>query len=135
MHSHAESRSTCPASAGASSFRSGFQAGNGTTLQIWDCGPTSNQVWRWNVNTKAIVGEHSGRCLDVWGASTANGAPVTLYDCHGGTNQQWEWQGDGSLRGVGSGKCLDVVGYGTGNGATLQIWDCHGGANQIWWTT
>jgi hypothetical protein len=37
-----------------------------------------------------VLGEQSGRCLDVTGASTANGALVTLYTCHGGTNQAWQ---------------------------------------------
>lgn len=32
---------------------------------------------------------HSGKCLDVRGASTQNGADVIQYSCHGGTNQQW----------------------------------------------
>ncbi|MEV4116246.1 RICIN domain-containing protein [Nonomuraea sp. NPDC049695] len=32
---------------------------------------------------------HSGKCLDVSGASTADGADIQQYACGSGTNQQW----------------------------------------------
>ncbi|GAA3463605.1 RICIN domain-containing protein [Saccharothrix longispora] len=32
---------------------------------------------------------HSGKCLDVVGASTADGAELVQYTCGTGTNQQW----------------------------------------------
>lgn len=113
----------------------GAGTANGTSIVIYDCGPWSNQVWRWNLNTRQVVGEASGKCLDVAGAGTENGTPVHLWDCHGGSNQQWEWLGNGKLRGVGSGKCLDVTNVGTANGTPLQIWDCSGGSNQVWYST
>ncbi|MEU2339161.1 RICIN domain-containing protein [Streptomyces sp. NPDC006654] len=36
-----------------------------------------------------IVGEHSGKCLDVSKASTANGARLIQWPCGTGTNQQF----------------------------------------------
>lgn len=113
----------------------GDSTGNGTLVGIWDCGITSNQAWRWDANTKAIIGEQSGRCLDVEGGegATHNSARVQLWDCLGTTNQQWEPIGNGALRGVGSGRCLDVTGASRDNGARLQIYDCHGGPNQRWY--
>ena len=37
---------------------------------------------------------HSGKCLDVEGASLESGARVNQYSCHGGENQRWvrTWQ-------------------------------------------
>jgi hypothetical protein len=32
---------------------------------------------------------HSGKCLDVFGASTIEGAPIIQFDCHEGLNQRW----------------------------------------------
>ena len=44
-----------------------------------------------------LVARHSGKCLDVNGASLADLASVIQWDCHEGDNQQWsvEPAGDG----------------------------------------
>ena len=36
-----------------------------------------------------LVARHSGKCLDVNGASTADGAGGIQWSCNGATNQQW----------------------------------------------
>ncbi|XYH93542.1 RICIN domain-containing protein [Sorangium sp. So ce1128] len=81
---------------------------------------------------------HSGKCLDVNGASTADGAAVQQWTCNGGSNQQWQLQsaGSGYYRVVArhSGKCLDVVRSSTADGAAVQQYACNGGSNQQWET-
>jgi hypothetical protein len=86
--------------------------------------------------TRKIVGDESGKCLDVRGASAGNGAAVVQYRCTGAGNQQWFLLpfGDGTYTIVArhSGKCLDVSGASSADGAPIQQWACHGGENQRW---
>jgi endo-1,4-beta-xylanase len=77
-----------------------------------------------------IVGQQSGRCIDVPNASTTNGTQVQLYDCWGGSNQRFTHTSGRQL--TVNGKCLDASGGGTSNGTRVILWDCHGGANQQW---
>jgi hypothetical protein len=37
----------------------------------------------------SLFARHSGRALDVYGASTANGAQIIQWPWHGGDNQRW----------------------------------------------
>jgi poly(3-hydroxybutyrate) depolymerase len=78
-----------------------------------------------------IVGQQSGRCVDVPNATTANGTQVQLWDCTGGTNQRWTLTAGRQLTVYGN-KCLDASGQGTSNGTPAIIWDCNGQANQQW---
>ena len=82
-----------------------------------------------------IQARHSGRCLDVQGASTADVAPVIQFHCiirH--SNQQWDLTrnsyGYYQIRVRHSGKCLDVEGASRADGARIIQYRCHGGANQ-----
>jgi lysophospholipase L1-like esterase len=79
----------------------------------------------------SLVNPNSGRCLDVYGASTEAGTRTIIWDCHGHANQQWTRTAAGEIRVYGS-DCLDVSGAGTANGTSVIIWPCHGGANQRW---
>ncbi len=79
-----------------------------------------------------LVGQQSGRCLDVANVSQANGAKVQIWDCNGQSNQQWRFNGDGTITSVSSGQCLDVTGAATANGTAVEIWPCNGGQNQKW---
>jgi N-acetylmuramoyl-L-alanine amidase len=82
-----------------------------------------------------LVAKHSGRCMDVYGASRDNGAAIIQWDCHNGDNQAWSLVPAGNdyykLIAKHSGKCLDVYGASRDNGARLIQWDCHGGDNQL----
>lgn len=100
----------------------------GTGLPPTSPPPSSPPASRSNVT---IVGQQSGRCLDVPGSSTANGTQTQLWDCHGGTNQRWTYTAGRQLTVFGN-KCLDANGQGTSNGTTVIIWDCNGQANQQW---
>jgi hypothetical protein len=86
------------------------------------------------VEHATIAAQHSGRAIDVPGASTANGVALTQYASWHVDNQRWllESTGDGyfTLRARHSGKCMDVSGASSGHGAPLIQHACNGGANQ-----
>lgn len=77
---------------------------------------------------------HSGKCVDVAGASTQNGANVQQYDCNGTPAQVFHVSslGNGYYKIVNphAQKGLDVRGVSTAVGAQIQIWDYLGGTNQ-----
>ncbi|GAA2350248.1 hypothetical protein SVIO_024940 [Streptomyces violaceusniger] len=77
-----------------------------------------------------IVGQQSGRCLDINNSTTANGTQAQLWDCNGGSNQRWTHTAEKQLVVYGN-KCLGSSGQ-TGNGAPATIWDCSGQADQQW---
>ena len=79
-----------------------------------------------------IVGQQSGRCVDVASGSTANGAVVQVYDCNGTGAQQWQVGTNGTITNPQSGRCLDISGGSTANGARVQIYDCNGTGAQQW---
>jgi hypothetical protein len=83
-----------------------------------------------------LVSRNSGKCLDVFGASTDAVAPVIQWVCHGGQNQQWRLEpaGGGAFHLIArhSGKALDVEYASTDDGARVIQYTPHGGANQQW---
>jgi endo-1,4-beta-xylanase len=79
--------------------------------------------------TGPIVGQQSGRCIDVPNSSTTDGTRVQLYSCNGQANQSWTYTSSKELRVFGN-KCLDAAG--SGNGAAVQIYSCNGQTNQQW---
>ncbi len=83
-----------------------------------------------------LTSVHSGKDLDVFGASTANGAKVIQWPANGGRNQQWRMvavSGDAyAIISVHSGKVLDVEGASVADGAPVIQWPWNGGANQQW---
>ncbi|GAB3957310.1 hypothetical protein GCM10027614_72430 [Micromonospora vulcania] len=72
-----------------------------------------------------LVNPNSGRCLDVYGASTTAGTQTIIWDCHGGANQQWTRTAAGELRVYGD-RCLDVAGGASADGTKVQIYTCNG---------
>ncbi|MEV0531032.1 ricin-type beta-trefoil lectin domain protein [Kitasatospora sp. NPDC050463] len=113
---------------------------DGCTCDGWHTW-TSGEVWKFfsqfSSSTPApgggqeIVGQASGRCVDIGNSSTANGTQAQLWDCQGRTNQRWTPTAGKQLMVYGN-KCLDASGQGTGNGTAAVIWDCNGQANQQW---
>jgi uncharacterized repeat protein (TIGR03803 family) len=83
-----------------------------------------------------IVSRNSGKCLDVYGASTDAGAQAIQWTCHGGANQQWRLEpaGGGAYRIIArhSGQALDVYGASLDDVAPIIQWPVHGGDNQAW---
>ena len=84
----------------------------------------------------AIVAKHSGKCMNVSGATPADGAQVIQWNCVGAGNDQWTLrpsQDAYQIVAKHSGKCLDVYGGSTANGAQVIQWGCHSGNNQLWY--
>src|SRR5262245_56808465 len=83
-----------------------------------------------------LVSRNSGKCLDVFGASTGAGASAIQWTCHGGANQQWRLDpaGGGAFRIIArhSGQALDVFGALLDDVAPIIQWPVHGGDNQVW---
>ena len=82
-------------------------------------------------SAKEIVGQGSGRCLDVAGGATADGSRVQLWDCNGSGAQRWARTGSTFVN-PQSGKCLDVAGGSTANGTQVRLWTCNGAGAQNW---
>jgi hypothetical protein len=94
-------------------------------------GPTTQGPTQGPAQGQQIVGNQSGRCVDVPSSSTTNGTQVNLWDCNGGANQRWTYTSGKQLQVYGN-KCLDASGRGTANGTAAIIWDCNGQNNQQW---
>ena len=78
-----------------------------------------------------IVGQQSGRCIDINASTTTNGTQAQLWDCNGGANQRWTYTSGKQVMVYGN-KCLDASGQGAGSGTPVVIWDCTGQSNQQW---
>jgi hypothetical protein len=76
-----------------------------------------------------VVGDQSGRCLDITNGSQTNGAAAEIWDCNSGASQTFASTQASELRVYGD-KCLQAEG--TATGATVDIWDCNGGSAQKW---
>jgi hypothetical protein len=83
-----------------------------------------------------IVSRNSGKCLDVFGASTEAGASAIQWVCHGGPNQQWRLEpaGGGAFHIIArhSGQALDIFGASLDDVTPIIQWPPHGGDNQVW---
>ena len=108
------------------SFFTQFQSTTPPTSSPPTTPPPSGQP-----TNQEIVGQQSGRCIDINQASTSNGTQAQLWDCNGRTNQRWTYTASKQLMVYGN-KCLDASGQGTVNGTAAVIWDCNGQANQQW---
>lgn len=77
-----------------------------------------------------VIGQASGRCLDIGNSSTTDGTQAQLWDCNGGVNQRWTYTAAKQLVVYGD-KCLGVGSSG-GDGAPAAIRGCGGQADQQW---
>jgi hypothetical protein len=81
-----------------------------------------------------ITARHSGKSLDVPGASTADRVQLQQYPTHGGGNQLFQLQPAGGgyyyIKIKHSGKYLDVFGKNTANAALIVQHAYNGGTNQ-----
>lgn len=87
----------------------------------------------------SITAKHSGKCLNVAGASSANNANVQQYPCVGAENERWWLTPDVAtnptqfeFKAAHSGKCLDIAGGSIANNGNAQQYDCIGVANERW---
>ncbi|WP_246846800.1 RICIN domain-containing protein, partial [Leptospira barantonii] len=82
----------------------------------------------------AITAKHSGRVLDVPGASTADNVNLDQYTNWGADNEKWMFEstGDGyfKISSKHSGKCMDVKGASNSSGTNVVQYSCGSGSNQ-----
>ena len=92
-----------PAHSGKCLAVAGASTANGAKVHQWDCqfnadGPAHHQQWSLAVfqlpfeprnQRTQIRNRHSGKCLEVAGASTSRGAHVRQRTCNGSLNQVW----------------------------------------------
>jgi endo-1,4-beta-xylanase len=109
----------------------GYQSNGSSDITVREgTGPTGGPTTPNPGGGQMVVGQQSGRCLDIPNSSTANGTQVQLYDCWGGVNQRFTHTSSRQL--MVNGKCLDASGRGTTNGTAVIIYDCNGQPNQQW---
>jgi len=78
-----------------------------------------------------IVGQASGRCVDVPGFSTTAGTQLDIWDCNSGGNQTWDYTSSGELSVYGD-MCMQAGSSGATAGAPVVIENCTGAADQQW---
>jgi hypothetical protein len=118
--------------------------GNGVAAVQWDClgKAQTNQLFTlvpMGDDLVQIRAAHSGKCVDVLGASGNDGAQVVQWDCLGDNQRNQLWRlvrVDGAIVGVQPahvvGKCLDVPGFSQSNGASVVQRTCGNTTNQQW---
>ncbi len=141
------------------SYRMEELGGSGTNLTLTNTNASGRVQlqWAWGISgggstptpgptstpggsTNKVVGQQSGKCLDVAGGSTSAGANVDIATCTGAASQNWSFTASSSgyytVVNKNSGLCLDVIGASKTAGAYVEQWTCNGGSNQHWsWTT
>jgi len=84
----------------------------------------------------SISARHSGKVLDVYGASQENSGNIVQWEYLGGANQQWRLveldNGYYKMINRNSGKALEVYNFSQENGGNIVQWDYWGGHNQQW---
>lgn len=79
---------------------------------------------------------HSGKCIDVPGASLGSGTALTQYTCGTGANQQWSSEDAGSgyarLKAGHSGMCMDLASQSTANAVRIVQATCSTRTSQHW---
>ena len=82
-------------------------------------------------SAQELVGNQSGKCLDVPNVSTANGTQLEIWTCNAGSNQEYTLTAGGEITVYGD-KCLEAYEQGKTAGTIVDIYTCNGGANQLW---
>lgn len=78
--------------------------------------------------TSRIIGQHSGKCIDVPYSNGADGQYLWIWGCNGTAAQNWTFPGDGTIRAFGL--CMDVAWGSRDNGAVIQLAYCSGNPAQ-----
>ena len=82
-------------------------------------------------SAQELVGNQSGKCLDVPGVSTVNDTQLGIWTCNAGSNQEYTLTPSGEITVYGD-KCLDAYNQGKTAGTIVDIYTCNGGGNQLW---
>jgi chitinase len=79
-----------------------------------------------------IVGNNSGLCLSVTGASASPGATADIYTCNGSASENWTVNSNGTITGNNSGLCLSASGNSSALKTTADINTCDGDGYEQW---
>ncbi|MGW3652429.1 ricin-type beta-trefoil lectin domain protein [Streptomyces sp. NPDC000878] len=113
----------------SSGTKSGTKSGTGTVA-----GSTSPQVATQSAvqpaGTRHLVGQQSGRCVDIPNFQATVGADLQMWDCVQQKNQYWTFRADGTVRAMGL--CLTSVWHAGENGSPIQLDTCAGRPQQKW---
>ncbi|MEO0469750.1 MAG: RICIN domain-containing protein [Bacteroidota bacterium] len=130
----------------------GVSTANGANVQVWSNFSSDNQQWELvqvsNSNPPPpsqayynILARHSGKGLDVAGASTSSGANVEQYAISngGGDNQRWRFEDAGNgnvyIKAKHSDMCLAAASNQQADGVNVVQNSCNGADNQTWTVT
>ena len=83
------------------------------------------------VAAQELVGNQSGKCLDVPNVSTTNGTQLEIWTCNAGGNQEYALTSGGEITVYGD-KCLEAYADGKTAGTIVDINACTGASNQLW---
>ncbi|MEU9417892.1 RICIN domain-containing protein [Streptomyces sp. NPDC051000] len=108
---------------------------DGAENQRFDLVPTG-------AGTFELRAGHSGKCLDVEGASTSAGTLVQQWWCVGAPQQRWRlvtvdiakdlYELRPAHTPANLNRCLDIASTGNEDGASARLWACNGKAAQKW---
>lgn len=108
----------------------GSKTANGSPIELWTCGTSSNQKWTVAQDSTMRV---LGKCLDMAGTGTATDTALRLWTCNSGDGaQQWQAGSDGELINPRSGKCVYIGTDSAGNGAKPTVHACGNDARHHW---
>ena len=86
--------------------------------------------------SSTAVAQHSGRCIDVFGAQTGTDVNLIQWNCHSGTNQSFTFtpvagsSDSYTINTFSAGRCADVAGASTADNARVVQNTCSGATSQ-----
>ena len=101
----------------------GNRTGNGTRVNVANCGAGAAQ--RWTVGSDGTLRVHN-HCLDIAGQGSAAGQQVQLWQCTRGPREIWVQGTAGEIVNPASGLCL------TDSGSSTRMGTCRIKSNEAW---
>lgn len=124
-------------------------------FDIWSCNYGGNQEFTvyatktipWgggSITLYMYKVSSSGKCLDLWGGSSAWGTPIKQYGCNTSDDAQWWYLWPTDIPGwflfasqaTGFNNCMTVTNDSQSNGALVESWPCTsnvGGDHAMYW--
>jgi hypothetical protein len=105
-------------------------------IDVPDDVDTSEDVAAITTFSSTAVVQHSGRCLDVFGAQTGNDVNLIQWPCHGGANQSFTFTPVAgttdtyTINTFTTGRCADVANGSTADNARVIQNTCNGATSQ-----
>jgi len=106
----------------------GVSYGDGAKVELWQWNGGANQQWypqSLGGGYYRFVARHSGKCLDVPGASSSSGLQLQQYSCNGTPAQSFLLTPPGSQQGRGDQRSAQVFWWG------VRVWIDHGMAQNL----